>query len=177
MIEEFQNAVYEWFSGATEIEVIWGNQNAPRPNYPYGTLLITSGPILMSPFAEERTSFDDSRPLGQEVALDEVVPIQFVVSCQIYDNEGLALEYINKAQIALMRPSYLAAFRVANISVARSNPITNISGLIEDKIQSRAGLDVTFNASMSYVEYVGYIEKVKAKSVNLGIDQTFGIGV
>jgi hypothetical protein len=82
--------------------------------------------------------------------------------------------YANAAQSSLSLPSYLARFLAAGISVIRPGSVQNIDELIEDAYVSRANLDVTFGASLSLSEYCGYIDRIHAKSINLGIDETFG---
>ena len=183
-MEVFQDAIHTWFSESMDIQVIWRNQNAPRPDYPYGSLLITSGPIPISPFAEERQSYDAARSLGKEIELDELIACQFMISCQVYvagdegrDPKENASALINKALISLSLRSKLAALWVKKIAFIRTGGIQNIPEEVGNERQSRANMDVTFTATLSVAEYIGYIEKVEAKSVNLGIDQTFGVGV
>lgn len=180
-MEAFEDAVHAWFADSILITAVWRNMAAPQPPYPYGSLLITSGPIPVAPQWEQRTATDRNRPLGQEVEVEVCVPCAFVVSCQVYVGQPCARNpdkkatfYLNAAQSRLSLPSVLQQLRDAGVAVVRPGPVLNIDELIEDAWVSRASMDVTFGATLSLREYTGYIERVHAKSESLGIDQTFG---
>ena len=179
-LEVFQNAIYEWFSTALDCQVIWAQKSVPRPDYPYGTLNILAGPTPMGAW-EHKTTTDLLRPPGEEVEFEVRVPCQFTISCQAFvampegrepNSDGMAL--VTRAQSRLFLPSELEKFRAANISVARTGAVRNLSSIDGDAFVSRAGIDVVFNASLSLAEYTGYIAKVHATSTQLGIDQIFG---
>ncbi len=177
----FEDAVQEWFQEAIETQAIWAVQSAPRPQYPYGSLRIISGPVPASPAFEQKTETDLTRPLGQEVEFQTRVPCTFVVSCQAHvtrpdgNNPSFyARALISRATARLYLPSVQERFRAANIAVQRTGPVTDISAIVNDGHVSRAGVDVTFNAALGLSEYTGYIAKVAASSTELGIDQVFG---
>jgi len=180
-LEEFENAVHDWFWNATGLQTVWQRQSAPQIEYPFGTLLITSGPVPAAPGWERSHNYDGSRPLGQEIEFEVRVPCSFTVSCQAYvgkpeanDPTKNAMAFMTKAQTALSLPSFHEAFRAANISVIRPEGIQNLSEVIEDAFVSRANMDVIFGASLEVKEYMGYIAKVQAVSTQLGIDEIFG---
>ncbi len=182
----FRNAVHHWFKTATGIPTIWRDQSAPQPSYPFGSLLITTGPEQVSPAWEQRISFDDGRPAGEEVEILIHVPCRFVVSCQAFvgmpearDPDQNAVDYINRAKAALGLPSFRSkqyleddrpTFESANIAVIGPGPVLNLDELIEDAYISRANMDVAFGASLSLAEYTGYIDKAQIVSADLGID-------
>lgn len=180
-MEAFENAVHAWFHDAVGITTIWASMSAPQPVYPYGSLAITSGPIPRSPSWEQREALDLNRPLGQEVEQEVCVPCSFVVSCQAYvgqpearDPRQKASVYLQAALARLALPSVQAELRAAGLAVLRTGSVLILDQLIEDAWVSRASLDVTFGATLSLKEYIGFIEHVHAVSPALGIDQTFG---
>jgi len=186
-MEAFENAIHSWFSEATGFDkkaVIWRQTSAPQPKYPFGSLMITSGPTPVAPQWEQRPSTDLTRGRGEEVEFVVCVPCSFMISCQAYvgqvdarnPNEN-ALQYMAKAQSSLSLPSVIADLQAVQIAVIRPGPVQNINELIEDAFVSRANMDVEFGAALNVAEYTGYIEKVHGTSTSLGIDQIFGVGV
>ena len=180
-METFQNTIYDWFVDATDLFTIWQDQSAPRPEYPYGSLLITSGPRLASPQWEQRYATISGQPAGEEVKITTCNLCYFDISCQAHvkrcdsrDPNANAIWYINKAQGALGLISVQTILRTADIAYIRSSEVQNIDELISDAYVSRANIDVTFGAVLSIDEYTGYIEKAHITSLPLGIDQEFG---
>ena len=183
-METFQDTIHAWFSGATGLQTVWRNQSAPQPDMPFASLMIVSGPEQYSPAWEVRNETDLTRSRGREVKQTVCVPCRFSVSCQVFceNNDARnpnrdATSYINRAVAALGLPSYLQALRNAEISVSTVGPVQNLAELVESAFESRANVDVVFNSVLSVDEYVGFIERVHATSTELGIDQTFGVGV
>ncbi len=167
----FEDAVYTWFAAAIEADAIWAQQSAPRPDYPYGVLNIISGPTPASSAWEEKLTTDLTR-VGTEVNINVRVPCTLTVSCQAHvnlndslDPEAYARTLVARAQARLNLTTVREAFRVANISVQSTGPVTNISAIVNDAYVSRAGIDVTFNAALSLDEYIGYIKTVEVESV------------
>jgi len=180
-IEDFENAVWEWFSASIEADAIWTNKSGPRPDYPYGTLKTIAGPTPASPFFEPRTDTDLTRAAGSEVRFIACVPCAMTVSCQVLvgrpDGNVPDLSALNLATRALARlglPTVQAAFRTAGISVQNPGTVSDISAIVNDGDVKRAGFDVVFNAALNLEEYTGYIAKIDAESTELGIDQEFG---
>ncbi len=183
-MESFENAVHSWFSDATGLVTVWREQSTPQPKLPFGSLLITTGPEPVAPQWEWRYDTDLGRPAGSEVRVTSGVPCQFTVSCQTYvgqpdgkNPQVNARYYINRALGDLQKFSVLTDLHAAGVGLVRTGGILNISEVIEDAYVSRANTDVTFGATLSIEEYIGYIEKIHAISTELGIDQEFGVGV
>jgi hypothetical protein len=176
-MKDFENAVHTWFANATGLTTIWADQSAPRPDYPYAALNITSGPTPVSSIWELRDSTNLANPPGEEIEFIGCVPCRFIVSCQAYvnrydgnDPDKNAKSFIVRAQGALSLPSVLSLLEAAQISVIDRGSVTNIDELINDAYVSRANFDVTFGASLNAKEYEGYISQIELKSPALGID-------
>ena len=182
-VEAFQNAIHAWLSTVTGLETIWREQSAPQPKYPYGALLVISGPEALAPQFEQRRDTDLNRDEGEEVRLTECVPCRFTVSCQAYvgmpeanNPQGNALHYMNKARGSLALESVRAEIWAAGIAIERPGPVQNIGEVIEDAFVSRANMDVAFAASLSIEEYTGYIAKVELESGGLELDFDVELG-
>lgn len=180
-METVENAIHRWLSEATGLQTVWRNQSAPQPEYPYASLRIITGPDPIPEGFELRDLTDTGRPDGYEIEQNVCAPCLMTVSCQAYVEgedgnkpSGNARSYLDKARAALFLPSQQALFEAAEISVVRSNPVTDISALTNERFVSRAGMDVQFNCVMNLSEYVGYIEKVAVESTALGVDEIIG---
>jgi len=181
-LEVFQDAVHEWFAAATGIETIWRQQDAPQPELPFATLLIISGPLPVSPFWAESMTTDLNRPQGQEIEIDHCVPCKISVSCQVFvgmpDGRNPhydAASYLRRAQAALEFLEVRELFSGFTISVARTGAMQNISAYLDEFLESRANMDVEFNALLSVKELIGYIKTVQVEAPLLGVDQEMGV--
>jgi hypothetical protein len=182
-IESILNCIHDWFSGSTGLEVVWADQSAPRPEYPYGTLKLSSGPVSKADSWEERYKIDLTRPLGQEVEIEVNSPCQFTISAQTFiDGEDSinpiadARSYLLSALAALNLPMFQELFEEVNIAVVRAEAIRDLTALVGTARQSRAAMDIVFSSVLTAEEFVGYIEKAHLTSTDLGIDRTFGVG-
>lgn len=188
--EVIKNAVHEWFSNSTGLQVVWQNQSAPRPATPFGTLSILSGPTPLSQDWEEReivhilgNEGETIENDGEEIEIQSTVPCQFSISCQTFvgcedgrDPTADAISFANKALAALGLQSYRDIFSNVNASVVRTSGVKNIGALLDSQFESRAAFDVTFGSVLCLSELTGYIERVHATSTELRIDRDFGVG-
>ena len=168
-METFEDAIQAWMSRSTGLQTIWSDQSKPRPDYPYASLNITSGPDEVSPLWEDREETDLSR-VGREVKHTVCVLCEFTISCQTYvnnrsgkDPKANARFFMTKAKAGLALPSELALLHAAGISVVRKNPILNIDAIVKDKYTSRVNMDVVFGAALNADDYTTYIQKVQLK--------------
>lgn len=179
-IEDFENAIHDWFSTQTGLFTVWANQGVPQPEYPFGLLKILSGPIADSPAWDHIMETDLTRPRGQEIEDTTTVPAQITVSCQalveLPDGRNPvrdARSYILRALGSLSQYTVQSALRLAGIAIVRAEPVLNLTDEVEEI--SRANLDVVFRVTLLERDFVGYIEKVHAESTQLGVDQDFGV--
>ena len=179
-----EDAIQGWFSAATGLTTIWRNQNAPQPPYPYAGLAIIAGPIKLGGKDEQRSSTALGQPPGQDVLVESVGLRTMTVSCRIYtakedvlDPARHARHLMSVAQSSLGRPSVIAAFSDAGLSIIEEGDVQNIDEVIEDAFLSRANMEVRFGLASNVSERTGFIEKVKASSTSLGFDdELFGVG-
>lgn len=181
-MEAFESAIRSWFSTSIEAEVIWANQSAPRPPYPYGSLKITAGPMKYSQMWERRTDTNLARGNGKEVRFEIGVPCRFEVLCQVFVKrsdsrhpEAHALNLLTRASFRLGLEAVATALNEENISTVSVGSVLNPGELISDAYVSRAAVTVVFGTVLSLEEYTGYIKTVDIESTELGIDQRIGV--
>jgi hypothetical protein len=182
-LEKIQNAIHDWFSSSTGLQVVWQNQNAPAPEGSYGSLNMIVGPTSRGGVAELRETYDARRALGAEVELEVAMECSLTVSCQVFvkGTDGAnpscnAMSYCVRAQMALELSTFIDGLNAANVSVSSVSGPKNLPALLGTEWESRAGIDITFNSMLSLREFIGYIEKVHAVSTQLEIDKIFWVG-
>lgn len=181
-----ENALYDFFTLATGLNVQWEDQKAPRPVYPYGTLRVLSGP----------------HPLGlDEIRVESVIgglkPAKLiacgsreaVVSFKIFgapgsvDPERHARAYAGVIVAALGLPVYRDVLTTGGLAIRQIMPLTLPDQQVGDTFVSRAVIDVRFGLSSNFEQPIDVIESAHIKAVGAGlgslppsliIDQTFG---
>lgn len=172
--ETHEDALIDWFMEATGLPcVIWRDQDAPQPEYPYGTLSIISGPTKIGGVDEIRQRVLDPQPDGPAapalpIELQIVGPREMTVSCQINvgppnDNDPTenSRSLMAAAQAALGLPSFAAKLKTAGLSVIEELPILQTNVQIADLWVSRSQMDVRFGLTSCVVEKSAVIETVK----------------
>jgi hypothetical protein len=158
-----EDAIYDWFNGATGLTTIWKDQDAPQPAYPYAALKIISGPVRFGTLDEVRQSYDAGEAAGQEIGLETGGPREITVSCQIYALRASVTpstsprDYMTRAQSALGMWTYLTALRAGGLAVVEILPVQDVSERVEDTWGARAVMDVRFRLAASVTERTGYI--------------------
>ena len=161
-----ENALYTWLNGSTGLTVIWADQDAPQPAYPYATLKIISGPTRVSQVDEVRQSYDAGQPSEQEVGLETGGPREMTVSVQVFARQSATTptshprDMLSRAQAALGMASYQAALRTAGVAVIEAMAVQDVSLNVDDSWSARAVMNVRFRLSSSVAERVGYIATV-----------------
>jgi hypothetical protein len=167
-----KDAIHDWVSNALRTDsatVIWSDQDAPQPEYPFVTLKVISGPDPLSPHwgVVEET---DTRRLHEEIERLSYIQCRMTVSCQAFTSRKLAMEneadavaLLNSARACLAKQSVRDTFELTNISVASCEAASDISDLEETTFVSRASMEVVFGIVLTVRDYVTYIESVELK--------------
>jgi hypothetical protein len=162
-----EDAIFEWFAGATGIDVIWSDQDVPQPPWPYGTLKIISGPDRIGGEDNIRRSTDMTKA-GEEVQLEHNGPRHILVSCQVIQgppnthNPDLHARHLaSAAHAALSLGSINQAFIVAGLAVVDIEAITDIDTEVGGEWTTRSVFDVTFAYTSSINERVGFVENIE----------------
>ena len=170
--EDVENALHRWFTDSTDLEcVIWGNQDAPQPPYPYGTITIITGPTKVGGIDETlQEALADPLPPAPELPIELIKagPREITLSCQVNvgppddNNPGMhSRSIITAAQAALGLPSFSASLRKAGIAVIEELPIAEFSIQIADLWVSRSQMDVRFGLISVVREESPIIETVE----------------
>jgi hypothetical protein len=162
-----RNALWSWLGESTGIDVVWGDQPAREPAYPYGVLKIISGPeIVGRDFMHKR--YQASAEAGAELKLDLNGWRYFTLSCHVYsdssDPERNAIHYMSIAQAALAFPQWVERFADTKLAVRRIEAVNDLSALDGDAIESHAQMDL-FLSTVAHVRAANsttYIESMEA---------------
>lgn len=167
----FKDALHAWFVAATGLaagSVIWADQAAPRPGYPYGVLNIHSSRGLGTD--DVTYEHDNGEDAGEDMIPTAAGHRVFTVSCQVLNMSSIqgatladnktAQHYLDRARNSLALPSSLTILRASNISYVTTGQIIDLDESIESGWLSRASLDVEFGAVASSVDAgISYINQ------------------
>lgn len=169
-----ENALLNWFDESTDLVcVIWGDQDAPQPKYPYGVLSIIAGPTKIGAADELRQRVLAPLPNGPAapllpIEIQAVGPREMTVSCQVNvgppdDQEPgqHSRSQMAAAQSALSLPSFSDKLKAAGLAVIEELPIGEFNVQIADLWVSRSQMDVRFGLSSCVVEKSPVIETVE----------------
>ncbi len=170
--EDVENALLRWFTDSTDLSrVIWGNQDAPQPPYPYGVITVIAGPTKIGGVDETRQeALADPLPAipALPIELLKEGPREITLSCQINvgppddQNPGdHSRSRMTAAQAALGLPSFIQPLREAGLAVIQELPIGDFSIQIADLWVSRSQMDVRFGLTSSVREKSATIETVE----------------
>lgn len=160
-----EDALYDWFSGATGLVTIFEEQDAPRPPYPYASISIF-GPRKLFAKDEHRYSYDALQPPGEEIGIEVCGPREITVSCKVRVKQSdsypsnHARDMMTRAQSSLSVPAVLDSLRLAGLSVVEEGDILTPSERVEDTWIGRATMDVRCGLSSSVTVRTGYIATV-----------------
>ena len=134
-----KSKLYASFDAITSFEIIWANQNSPRPSDNYITLLIGS---FIRIGQDEIGEPDDTETPG---AIGGATIIkgnrEFTLSVQAFGS-GALQELIN-IQSKLEMPTIRTEFAAGNgIAIIRADAVNDLTGLMEADYEERANLDV-----------------------------------
>lgn len=143
---------------AVLIPIIFGDQNSPRLDYPYGVLRLNSSRKL----GWDEVSLPD--PISKVVTVSG--QRQATVSFHFFGDkpaEGVhstLMEEIGKARQSLMSEWAYLIFKPARIAINEILPTQNVSAMLETIYEEHAVFDFMIGFSESFEENVGLIEQV-----------------
>lgn len=157
-----------------QIPVIFSDQNAPRPNYPYATIRLSS---------YRKIGWDEFRGVDRETNLGSYYGQRaMTVSVHVFAEkpaEGsptMAFQEISKAHMSLSKDSVLNALSLAGIAIQEKGPTQNLTAVLDTLFEDHAAFDLFIGFSESIEENVGIIEKVSVQgTVNDEVSAPFTI--
>jgi hypothetical protein len=137
--------------------VLVAGQQAPRPDYPYATIKIISGPVI------GRLTTYKTYDAGEDTIIHSYKgDALFTVSCQFYasDVESSAQSLAYQALENLHKIAVRDTLKAQRISYLRDDGIDNLDYIAGEQWITRAGITVDFSTSVYATESVDTIESV-----------------
>lgn len=176
-----EKAIRDWLATCTGITVIWSDEHANQPAWPYATVKIISGPVQLG-HDERRATVDDKGTVTREVR----GPRDLTVSCQVHcasDAAGAnATHYLGIAQASLGLPSVLEAFRAAGVAVVDAGDVQDLTFIAGGAVRSRGAMDVRLRVTSSIADTTqdmataGLVGQLYDAAGNLAIEADSTIG-
>jgi hypothetical protein len=116
------------------------------------------------------------------VGVQHTLTVSFQVYCQTTTPSAHAKQYLEAAQVGLVKPSQMETFSLARVAPVRAEPIQDLSALGSGEMLSRANMDVTFafvlntaDTALSYIELLTDTTLALEGGVSGTITETFDI--
>lgn len=163
-------ALCAWVATATGRQCIMANQNAPQPQKPYSTILLSNRD---NPAGLAGAGMDEVRTSASAPGIVQYVKWrQFSASINTFSNTmtgvNQAVPLLETAIEALALQSVQTALRAARVaSLPVTQPIVDLSVLLETRGESRAQCDVRFNVVSSLTEDVNYFTSINSDHITI----------
>lgn len=172
-----EDAIATWAFNATGAGVLWENQKAPAPAFPYVGLRVLSLFGLGQP---ETRSADALVPApGAELEITTGQQKRMVLAASAYadtnDADTDARAYMDKLEHALAMPSFQAALSAAGVVVLDVGPAISADYVEGQAWLSCVRLTVTFGVTANVASPETYVETIEAEGDEGldGVDETF----
>ncbi len=175
-----EDALAEYVTDSTGLRAVWMNQ--PRPNMPrpFATLhKMAFTPVGMGDeIRYEEVDIDPTPVTTIELAPTVCgfrqlsVRIRFISRDQRAGQDGPF--YVERAMIALRRPTIKAALQEAGLAFVSMRPLLNQDEVFDDRHESIAALDLIFNVASTITDaedQTQYVSKVEITSDHVPDDQ------
>lgn len=147
----YRKAIYDWAKLELEMEFIWADQNAHRPNKPYGTLKIIPG------FSKIGATDNITHKL--DGVFNVAGTREFTLSLNCYGDS--ALERANFVSSSIEKPTVIETFSAAGLVVVRVEQVNDLSKTMDNAYETRSQIDVRFRLKTIVEDDVGIIETVE----------------
>jgi hypothetical protein len=153
-----QDGLLALAAALTGLDVVWEDQ--PRP----ATSDVSRGIVLLSFTAtasvgrdEVRTTFDTgSQDFGDTAVGQRMLPWRIKVDSLEQGNADTAWNILEKMRLRLRWQSSIDALNALNVSIATTGQVQDLQVPVDDRVISRAALDVMLNASFSEADPTRY---------------------
>ena len=150
-----QDAIYDFAVAASGKTVIWDKPDIPRPNVPYVTLSVSSGPRKTGAaevrYADSQDTF--TYPMRKEITL----------TINTYADSGW-LAILGGIIDALELPTKQEILRSAGIAIIRNEDPIDISALLNDQHEGRGSVDIMLGYCDNINDESGEVESAKVDS-------------
>lgn len=149
-----KKAIYEWAKQELEMEFIWSDQNAHRPNKPYGSMKIIPG------FSKIGATDNITHKL--DGVFNVAGTREFTLSLNCYGDS--ALERANFVSSSIEKPTVIEKFSVAGLVVVKVEQVNDLSKLMDNAYETRSQIDIKFRLAQVVEDEIGIIETVELKN-------------
>lgn len=143
-------AIYNVVRRELDVTTIWADQSEVRPERPYASIRLTSGPIVVG-------SDEGREPVSGQFTVEGLR--QLVMSVQAFGDS--AIERMSKLQTALSKDSVVEELDASGIAVYDVGAVQNLTALLENRFETRAQMDLSMYVTDAEVDDTGYIEDVE----------------
>lgn len=171
-----ESVLETWFKRATGLTVVaWNKETSAFPSYPFGELTLST--VANVGTDELRRTYNASAEAGKELIYSVAGQRTFTLGCKVRSRDNRpgysALVYIEKARNSLAKPTTIALFQSAEISLIEATPSVELPGLFQDREESFASFDLRLNAVINETDPLdagGYIDKTQLTSDLMNVD-------
>jgi len=149
-ITTIENALFDWADAQTTLDVVWVDENAPRPDDPYFSLRMMNSARIGQDFVDVP---DGTTELATITGNRDII-----IEVQSYG--AGAWSAIEGMRTSLSKPSVQAALRANGLVYVDSTPITNLTLPIESRMEERRVFEATFRTAEQVTDDLGVIETV-----------------
>lgn len=139
-----------YIAARTQLVTVWGDQ--PDQYEPNDYVVLTMGNLRRVGQDGIRYEYDGGRPAGQEMVPVVTGQREFTVRVEVraWSQELSQTGEVPLAafEAALQLPSAQLLFEQLNLGLVTTSPITQADMVVDDRVQSRAAMDITFATSI-----------------------------
>jgi hypothetical protein len=143
---------------AIRVQVIYADQNGPRPSFPYAVL-------RLSDFV--KTSKDEIRQINPARGIYEVGGERRLTAAVDYFGNN-PIQEITKAYNSLEKRDIVELLITANLAVIDKNPIQNLTAVLETEYEPHSFFDFFLGLTDNIEDDLGIIESVQTTGTYVG---------
>lgn len=145
-----KSAIQTWAETVSGLTVIFANGDGPKPDNPYGTILVSPITFLNHDEILDTDAAGDADFKGDR---------EFTVSFQIFGAD--AAQYLINTLESLERPTGRESLAIAGIVFVDRTAVNDLSGVLDTGYEERAAVDIRFRTASIHSDNVGYIGSIQ----------------
>lgn len=159
-----KDSLYDWVKSvvSNDVDVIFLNENSPRPENQYITLQISSFLQIGDDYIP--------RPLVSDGTVEQVGDREFTL--QIGSYRGDSLSVLELLRTSLQKTTVLDSLRENNIVFVQQLQIQDLTQLISSQFEPRSQMDIQFRLAQTYDDILSTIESVEIDEIYKNDDST-----
>ena len=166
---KIEKVLEKWYTHATGLKMVWSGQSAVHLQRAYGELSISS--TVGIGVDENIVTYDSTKPTGRELVRTACGNRQFTLGCKVVSRDArptkASIYYMEKVRTSLHKPSTIALFETAELSVATILASVDSLNPYQKREENWSIMDVRMNTVANETdarEEGGYIDKTLVTS-------------